>query len=345
MYNICSSFGAFKNKFFKINNNFEKAHILKNAMFKRGARDGGILCESFFGRNLPLDEKVKIAKLKFEDFFDHRRAKQLETLNEEFNLNFSLVTYMRIHEALQFYKNSRRGNEPKLSQSLDWFLKSFEKGSKPYRRILETRENSNLDILSLNLVTTFCNTISCPKPEAAVLRQCWGDWNNSFYTNRCREFLFKFQGNILGTNQRESKFVDGHDPRCTLCVRSNQIGPHDQETFLHVFFSCPVLLKYRNVIIERLFPELLGQEEQTLKLFWFFGLMPNNKKNLFTGSVISLANFLIWERKLLKGCVPVTVFLSDIEYNIFKLIKSSTKIREAKIAANYVICRREFKPP
>jgi len=346
MYNICSSFGMFKNEFFKINNNFEKAHIFKNPMFKRGINDNGILCENFFGRNLEFSEYGKIAKLRFEDFFDRGRAKLLEVLNEEYDVNFSLVTYMRVHGALQFYKNKIGVTEPAPEQSLEFFLRSFKKGSKPFRRILEYREFSGLKIAELNLVTTFVTITGCERPNTTILRKCWGEWNNSFLPNIIREFLYKFRSNSLGLNSRVQHFVPNHDSRCTLCLTANQHnGPFEQETFLHVFFTCPVTSTYRNAIIEELFPEILPCTEQIKKQFWFFGEWHDNTYNSLVGSTVSLVNFAIWKMKLKKELYPVSSFKGEICSGIFKIIKLSSKIRDAKNAANFHICRREFHPP
>jgi len=142
-----------------------------------------------------------------------------------------------------------------------------------------------------------------------------------------------------------SKFIPEHDSRCTLCVKSVGYGPHPQETFEHIFYSCPVTEIYRKTFIEEFFPEIRNVDQNVGKNFWFFGLSPDNKKNLFISSVISLVNHWIWETKLKKTILPVSTFKNDICFYIFKLVKSSVKIRDAKIAANYEICRREFRPP
>jgi hypothetical protein len=81
----------------------------------------------------------------------------MDNLNAEYGLDINLVTYMRLHEALQFAVDSRRNDEALPSQSLDFFLKSFEKGSKPFRRILCYKENSKLKIRNLNTMKTFLN--------------------------------------------------------------------------------------------------------------------------------------------------------------------------------------------
>jgi len=69
LHNVCSSFERFVKAFTAKGANYKKALIFKNPLIRRGRNDNGLLCENFFGRNKPFDTFVKIAKLKFEDFF------------------------------------------------------------------------------------------------------------------------------------------------------------------------------------------------------------------------------------------------------------------------------------
>ena len=62
----------------------------------------------------------KISKLKFEDFFVRRFPKSLDEINREFSINFTLVTYMRLHEALELAAN-KKVNEDGNIQSMEFF--------------------------------------------------------------------------------------------------------------------------------------------------------------------------------------------------------------------------------
>jgi hypothetical protein len=66
LHNICNSFKIFKKKFTSIEENYKKALIFRNPLFRRGRNDDRMLCEGFFGNN--FEELKNIAKLKFEDF-------------------------------------------------------------------------------------------------------------------------------------------------------------------------------------------------------------------------------------------------------------------------------------
>jgi hypothetical protein len=81
-------------------------------------------------------------------------------LCDDTGVNFNLVTYMRIHESLQFYKNSRGNVDPALS--LKFFIKSFSRGSGPYRRILEYPTNNKEKLENNNTVRTFFSFLGVP---------------------------------------------------------------------------------------------------------------------------------------------------------------------------------------
>jgi hypothetical protein len=346
LYNICKSFGTFKREFYLKDDNYKQALIFKNPIFRRSRVDNGLLCERFFGTRNDFNMNKKLSVLKYADFFIRGGPKSLEDINMEFSLNLTLVTYMRLHESLQFFVNSRRDNDVKLSQSLDFFLKSFEKGSKPFRKILSFRERKNLNISVLNTVKTFIDLVDIAMPEGDVLRACWGEWQRNYYGNRCKEFLYKYRNNILGTNQRVAHFVPNYSAECSLCTANNEPLPIQAESFMHVFFDCTYSRKYRETLIRNYFPELVNGDIVAQKNLLFFGLAPGMQHcNMFISGIVSQFNFLIWTVKLQKKLIPVNIFFEDLNLSIYKMLKMSNKIREAKQNLDLYVCRHTFDPP
>jgi hypothetical protein len=346
LHNISNSFGKFRKAFTEKDDNYKRALIFKNPFFRRGRDDERLLCENFFDTRNNFELTCKIAKLKFEDFFVRNRAKSQNDLLTEYGIDLNLVTYMRLHEALQFAVDSRRNNDPLPTQSLDFFVKSFEKGSRPFRRILRYKEDSKLKIKTLNTVKTFVEIVGIQIPEDDILRFCWGEWQKNYYGNRCKEFLYKFRNNILGTNQRVSKFVPGIEAECSLCVANKEPLPIQVESFNHVFFDCTYTGRYRVEIIERFFPELQNANEPDLKKLWYFGIVPGmQRNNLFISCMISEVNFCIWKNKLKKCLTPVSTFVKDISDTMYKRLKMSNKLRESKLSSNLFVCRHTFDPP
>ncbi len=264
-------------------------------------------------------------------------------MNLEFNVNFTLVTYMRLHEALQFYVNSRKNDEQTFAVSLEFFIKSFNRGSKPFRTILRYAENSRLSIENLNTVTTFFSLIGIPKCDESVLKKCWGMWNSTYIGNICREFIYKFYNNILGLNSRVSKFVPGHDAECTICKISGESRPLQQESFVHVFYECVHTDKYRDAISRALFPETINLTDNEKRAFWFLGVLPGPRGNVSNSLIdltVSLINFNIWN--IWKTLVPVNVFKDDIIQTVSRKLYLSKELRDARIRDNFHICRLDL---
>jgi hypothetical protein len=305
-----------------------------------------LLDETFFGRDTGYDDLVKIAKLKFEDFFIREGPKSLFETNREFDINLSLVTYMRLHEALEFYKNKKANNDsPGPAVGIEFFMKTFTRGSKPFRRILCHNELSKQKIEKVHTVKSFFEITGVVAPDATQLRKCWGFWNKTYLGNKCREFLFKFYNNILGTNDRVSKFVQGHNPECTLCEISNEPLPRQTESFNHIFVTCAYSEKIREAVVNKFFPEVVGVDPTVKKNFWFLAAIPTNRGteyNEFISAVVSTTNYFIWTAKLQKNLVPVNVVLIDLEWKIRKMLSISKKLEASKQNSNAYICRYDF---
>jgi len=330
--------------FTKKETNFKKALIFKNPLIRRGRNDNGLLCENFFGRNNSFETFSKIAKLKYEDFFVRNGTKTLNSVNIEFDLNLTLVTYMRLHEALDFYAR-QYANNVGPSQSVAFFLKSFEKGSKPFRRILQHNETNRSTVGGITTVKKFFSLVDIDLPEEKILKFLWSDWNCGFLTNRCREFLFKFRNNILGLNSRVCKFVNTVQAECTFCCMNKEPFPINTESFVHLFFSCHVSDKYRKKIETCLFPEIVNNTDIIRREFWFLGKMPGDRNyNPFISALVNIVNHLIWEMKLRKELQPLSIFFEDVKFAAYKILKCKY-IREAKQNDIFFVCRHTFDPP
>jgi hypothetical protein len=252
---------------------------------------------------------------------------------------------MRIHEALQFYVLSGRNDDPEPEQSVKFFLRTFSRGSRPYRRILEYNTTHNENLSGNNTVETFFKFIGIEILEERLLRSCWGSWNLTFFSNVQREFQYKFFNNILGLNSRVANFVVGYSAECALCVSNSEPFPINSESFLHLFFECGHSSKYRNMAEREFFPEIQGQSEQNKKIFWLLGLIPQGnvlKLNIFIQSVVFTCNFLIWKIKLSKNRLPVSIFKADLLYMSRCLLRKSIKLREAKTNDHFFLCRQDI---
>jgi len=96
LHTIGVSFGKFASSFYSTGKNFMKAFIFKNPLIRRGQDDNGLLCENFFGVQNTYSYFEKIARLQICDIWERGGMKSLDSINLETELNFSLLTYMRI---------------------------------------------------------------------------------------------------------------------------------------------------------------------------------------------------------------------------------------------------------
>jgi hypothetical protein len=159
-------------------------------------------------------------------------------------------------------------------------------------------------------------------PEERFLKFLWSDWNNGYFPNRCREFLFKFRNNTLGLNSRVCKFVNTVRAECTFCEINKEPLPINSESFVHLFLNCHVADRYRIKIESILFLEILNNNEVIRRNFWFIGKMPGERSfHPFISALVNVVNHLFWEMKLRKELQPVSVFFEDVKYAVHKLLK------------------------
>jgi hypothetical protein len=89
-------FERFSYAFSNLDSNYKKAFIFNNKLFAR--QDGRMLTTAIFQQNIPFLDMEKVAKLKYCDIFQDNGPYSLEELCAGTGINFSLVTYMRLHE-------------------------------------------------------------------------------------------------------------------------------------------------------------------------------------------------------------------------------------------------------
>jgi hypothetical protein len=336
--NIAVSFEKFCKIYYETGMNYKKAYILSNPLFVRGRRDNGLLCRQFFGRNLRNDTLEKIATLKLEDFLDRNVIKTLDQLNMDTQLNFTLVEYMRISEAVAFFIDKKKDVPASVPIGLMAFFLSFDKGSKKTRKALAANFTKP-NLLNIPSITTFLNITGIVDVAEKTIKSAICFWNFSPLKNTIREFEYKFIFNQLGLNNRVAHFVQNVDKACTFCTLKMAPAPIPEETFLHLFYDCPTTSNIRTMFIRKHFPILVNSPRQALLKFWFLAEADNNT-NLFISVAVCTLNFLLWNMKLKKNIVNFSTLEQNWIHILDTLVKQSLKIREAVLLVHYDICRR-----
>jgi hypothetical protein len=194
-------------------------------------------------------------------------------------------------------------------------------------------------------VKKFFEFVGTPVLEESIIKHCWSAWNNTYYGNQQREFLFKYFNNILGLNARVTHFVANYNAACSVCTANNEPFPIHAESFSHLFFDCHHSSKFRRMAESEFFPEMLDATEEKKRIFWLLGVIPHNGSficNRFMQSAVLTVNYLIWKAKLGKIVVPLSIFKSDFKYMCRCLLSKSWKLREAKTNAHFFLCRQDI---
>jgi hypothetical protein len=108
------------------------------------------------------------------------------------------------------------------------------KGSKKLRLILEPVRPEAISKNILTITLTITETV----PSIDISKELNTIWGLNFLENSTRVFAFKLFNNVLGTNNRVSKFVRNHSPFCTFCEILGR-EELERESINHLFQDCP----------------------------------------------------------------------------------------------------------
>jgi hypothetical protein len=191
--------------------------------------------------------------------------------------------------------------------TLQTFLNSFRKGSGPFRRYLNDAKKAAAQKTGTKCLNNFFIAAGLnPIPiadfsgyEQSKILDCW---NNSFITNRQRDFMYKYTSNRLSVNARLAHYIDNINAGCTYCTVQGAL-PAPSESFRHLFFDCPFTGDIQKKFEEKLIPEinLADDDREKLWLTWNTGTIAGTGKyNLFLQLAVSTVQFYIWECKIKK---------------------------------------------
>jgi hypothetical protein len=159
------------------------------------------------------------------------------------------------------------------SLSLDNFITRFKKGSKPFRKVLSVDRESKIKCRSRPCIKTFFRLINIAIPEDSFLKHLHSQWGYNILPNKMREFIYKFRNNILGLNTRVAHFNANINRGCTFCTNSRLV-PVPDETFVHLFFDCPITKTTIDRFCDSYLPELDMRTDNKKKEFFFYGNKP-----------------------------------------------------------------------
>jgi hypothetical protein len=218
-----------------------------------------------------------------------------------------------------------------------------KKGSKSYRLIISAachaKKALNQNIMKKFLALSGIDTLPVPIPVSITLMYNEG-WCQHGASNKLREFVFKFNNNLLALNSRVSHFNRFVSEECTFCV-INRLAPAPRESFSHLFFDCPESNSTLTKFEEKYLNDMSLNSEEKRRQFWFLGANPNNlnSKNKFLQMTASVILLYIWDCKLWKVKQSFAGCLNFYFYHCDTMRKVSNKFKAEMNGTNLDLCR------
>ncbi len=193
-------------------------------------------------------------------------------LRIDLNVVLTVTGYVRLCLCLNHFYARIRPNTRNDGSAHSWWEEygTVLNPGKKLRKCLSRKRRKQITIGTLPTTLTFFRLIDIDFNNDYEGAAQISAWSCSGINNRIRTFLFRFFNNLLGLNTRLSHFVENHDRACTFCtVSGSAIRP--DESFKHLFFTCPTMKHWHGKFIEKYFPQLQQMSESEQVAFWFLG--------------------------------------------------------------------------
>jgi hypothetical protein len=297
------------------------AHIFENGAFTWGT-EGKTIGKTFFGRDFYERYHEKIRSLRLMDCYREGNFKSLRDF-ADMGLPIKMNTWLCLSgvakKAIRKYKKADPLAESKREE-LRSFLLRLKKGSKKIRKILDSETVNNAQPTSLRIVESFAEITSTLVPPEKTLTTVLSTWNNHYFTNDFREFLFKQRNNTLGVGARVAHFDENVDERCTFC-RLLYPPTRTREDFIHLFRTCPITVGIiRNLILRSRIavPVPRADPDPDFENLFWYGLEEGETK-LELVIFFDLLRFVLWKFKTRRVLPRINEFF-DIFTNMLDTI-------------------------
>jgi exonuclease III len=336
---ILDSFEKFKSFFYRTNNNFEESYLHGNPCLIKSAQDKTLFNTEHLMNNNTAFLQIKQLCQAPGTLLPRDQLQVFMSTNVTLQVYTDLKISIKDSTALLSKSKVFTGTNQK-NQSIESFITRFQKGSKPFRNTITNFEEFKLKCRSKTTSKTFFRLIDIAMPSESVLETINVTWALHFIPNKIREFIFKFNNNLLGLNTRVSHFNANISRSCTFCALGSVPIPVPDETFVHLFFECQYTSGIRNEFNGRLLPEINFVNVSNEKKFYFCGinLATEKQDNLFFEILTKVFMFSIWESKLNKKLPSFMKVLNDCYFLIDAMRRCSNKLRQ-DMNVDLTICR------
>jgi exonuclease III len=326
---LVESFCFFRDRFYDKDDNFRSSFVLNNPIVRRGDNQNRMLDIDFFNNCGVNNDELTLGKLVFSDLVSNNTFKSYADITANTGINLNLVLYFRLRHAIMSFLGTRlRKKSDGTCVSLSNFFKIKYSPSRKIRLFLDNLARKST-LAQLRTTKTFLRLTELNNVNFHFrLGSMLAIWNMNNFTNKFREFCFKFFNNQLSINTRLAHFVQGQARTCGNCLHNGIAQPQD-ETFLHLFLDCPVAANIHESVLRQFFPRS-GTGRENKKAFFFTGTAidqsyPHSIIFLVSGMV---TQFILWETKLQKKRISAATATIDFKFIMFGIIKGSSFLRD-----------------
>jgi len=325
------------------NENFLKANVLYHPLFFRGPGNKALLDPEYLEC---ADNRLlcrRIANLKVEDCFGLNGLITRIELRHNCGIDLSVTGYANLGRALNHFVNRLKANRSSDGSSVS-LRENFniKKPGPKIRASLVKKRRKPFDLGEQQTSKTFFRINGLVYVGNELYSKIVSLWSHSGFTNRQKTFLFKFFNNILGLNTRTSHFAVNATRDCFFCTKNNPPISTD-ESFIHLFYSCPTTRNWQQQFLRKCFPEMGAVPEPEEKLLWLLGVFNESFNDFITPAFLSF-QFCVWEQKLRKNVPSFHSIYTEFLELFRNTCLHNQQIRLSGSELNYVLCRNIFGP-
>jgi hypothetical protein len=341
LYGIGLSFEKIRVCHDSTNENYLQATILNNPMVFCGPRDKRTLNPNILECEDDLILCRKLANLTIDNCFGQNGLITRVELRILFDIDLSVSAYATLGRAVNHFvnrltvNNLNDGSSVSIREEL-----GIKKPGPKIRKLLTKRRKKPFDLEKQTTCKTFFNITGITYVGNDDFSKIVAVWTWAGFSNRQKSFLFKFYNNLLGLNTRTSHFGANVSRVCFFCSKKNPMENND-ETFIHLFFSCTTTRNWQVQFLTRCFPEFGILSESDQKKLWFLGIKSDTLNPFIIGAILSF-QFCIWEHKLRKNVPSFHTIFTEFLNMFTATCKHNSEIRESGSVINYELCRTIF---
>jgi hypothetical protein len=320
------------------NENYLHATVLFNPMIFRGPGNKLTLDPDYLEADNNIELCYRLARLTIDDCYGQFGFISRVEFRILHGIDLTVNGYANLGAAVNHFVNRLSVNAINDGTSFPLFASlQLKKPGEKIRSILVKRRKKPFDLENNPTCKKFFEITGITYVGNELYSKNLTVWTWSGFSNRQKMFLFKFFNNTLGINVRTSHFAPNGTRICFFCSKL-RVDERNDETFEHLFFSCPTVREWQSRFISKCFSELPALDASENKILWFLGLH-GQQTNVLILSAIMTFQFCIWESKLRKVIPSFHTLYSNFIELFCQTFSQNSDIRKSGTRNNFSLCR------